>query len=62
MAVALGGHVVAPLDAGIVIIVERGGGYTVVNGVAKIAEAGDHVSRVDGEAGAHVGSSNLCLA
>ncbi len=33
VAVALGGHVVAPLDAGIVIIVERGGGYTVRNGV-----------------------------
>ena len=38
MAIALGGHVIAPLDTGIVVVVEMGGGLTVVNGVSKVGE------------------------
>ena len=38
MAIALGGHAIAPLDTGIVVIVEMGGGLTVVNGVSKVGE------------------------
>ncbi len=51
MAITLGRHDMAPLDAGIVVVVERGGGLTVVDGVAKVGEAGDHVSCVDSESG-----------
>jgi hypothetical protein len=52
----------APLDAGIIVVVERGGGLTVVDGVAEVGEAVDHVSSVDSESGAHVGSPNLRIA
>ncbi len=60
--ITLGGHVMAPLDASIIAIVERGGGLTVVDGVAEVGEAGDHVSCVDSELGTHVGSPNLRIA
>ncbi len=43
VAITSGGHVMAPLDTGIVVVVERGGGLTVVDGVAEVGEAGDHV-------------------
>ncbi len=49
----------APLDAGIIVVVERGGEPTVVDGVAEVGEARDHVSCVDSELGTHVGSLNL---
>ena len=62
MAITLGGHVMAPLDTGIVVVVERGGGLTVVDGVAEVGEAGDHISCVDSEPGTHVGSPNLRVA
>ncbi len=62
MAITLDGHVMAPLNAGIIVVVERGGGLTVVDGVAEVGEAGDHVSCVDGESGTHVGSPKLCIA
>ena len=58
MVITLGGHVMAPLDTGIIVVVERGG----VDGVAKVGEAGDHISCVDGEPGTHVGSPNLRIA
>ena len=62
VAIAFGRHVVAPLDAGIIVVVERGGGLTVVDGVAEVGEAGDHISCVDSEPGTHVGSPNLRVA
>ncbi len=62
VAIAFGRHVVAPLDAGIIVVVERGRGLTVVDGVAKVGEAGDHISCVEGEPGTHVGSPNLRVA
>ena len=62
VAITSGGHVMAPLDTGIVVVVERGGGLTVVDGVAEVGEAGDHVSCVDSEPGTHVGSPNLHIA
>ena len=52
----------APLDTGIVVVVEMGGGLTVVKGVSKVGEAGDHISCVDSEPGTHVGSPNLRVA
>ena len=58
VAIAFGCHVVAPLGAGIIVVVERGG----VDGVAEVGEAGDHISCVDGEPGTHVGSPNLRIA
>ena len=61
MAITLGVHVMVPLDTGIVVVVERGGGLTVVDGVAEVGEAGDHISCVDSEPGTHVGSLNLCI-
>jgi hypothetical protein len=62
VAVTLGGHGMAPLDAGIIVVVERGGEPTVVDGVAEVGEARDHVSCVDSELGTHVGSLNLRIA
>ncbi len=62
VAITLGGHVMAPLDTDIVVVVERGGGLTVVDGVAEVGEAGDHVSCVDSEPGTHVGSPNCRIA
>ncbi len=59
VAITLGGCVMAPLDTGIVVVVERGGGLTVVDGVAKVREAGDRISCVDSELGTSVGSPNL---
>jgi len=44
----------APLDTGIVVVVERGGGLTVVDGVSEVGEAGDHISCVESEPGTHV--------
>ena len=52
----------APLDAGIVVVVERGGGLTVMDGVAEVSEAGDHVSCVDSELGTHVSIPKLRIA
>ncbi len=52
----------APLDTGIVVVVERGGGLTVVDGAAEVGEAGDHISCVDSDPGTHVGSPNLRIA
>jgi hypothetical protein len=49
----------APLDTGIVVVVERDGELTVVDGVAEVGEAGDNISCVDSELGTHVGSLNL---
>jgi hypothetical protein len=49
VAVAFCGHVVAPLDAGIVVIVERSRRLGVMDGVAKVRETGDHISGVDSE-------------
>ncbi len=62
MVITLGGHVMAPLDAGIVVVVERGGGLTVMDGVAEVSEAGDHVSCVDSELGTHVSTPKLRIA
>ena len=62
MVITLGGHVMAPLNTGIVVVVERGGGLTVVDGVSEVGEAGDHISCVDSEPGTHVGSPNLRVA
>ena len=59
VAITLGGHVMALLDAVIVVVVERGGGLRVMDGVAEVREAGDHVSCIGGEAGTHVVSLNL---
>ena len=42
-------HVVAPLDAGIVVIVERSRRLGVMDGVAEVQETGDHISDVDSE-------------
>jgi hypothetical protein len=60
--IALCRHVVAPFDAGAVVIVEGSRGLSIVNGVTKVRQAGDHVSRVYGETQAHVGGSNLSFA
>ncbi len=62
MAVTLCGHVVAPLDASLFIVVERGRNRGVVDWVAEVCQARNHISRVDGEAGAHVGSAYLGFA
>ncbi len=48
-----------PLDTGIVVVVEGGGGLTVVDGVAEVGEDEDHISCVDSEPGTHVDSANL---
>jgi hypothetical protein len=50
VAVAFCHHVVAPLDAGIIVIVERSRRLGVMDGVAKVRETGDHISDVDREA------------
>jgi hypothetical protein len=50
VAVAFCHHVVAPLHAGIVVIVERSRRVGVMDGVAKVQETGDHISDVDSEA------------
>ena len=50
VAVAFCCHVVAPLDAGIFVIVERSRRLGVMDGVAKVRETGDHISGVDSEA------------
>jgi hypothetical protein len=50
VAVAFCCHVVAPLDAGIVVIVERSRRLGVMDGVAEVRETGDHISGVDSEA------------
>jgi hypothetical protein len=50
VAVAFCCHVVAPLDAGIVVIVERSGRLSVMDGVAKVRETRDLISGVDSEA------------
>jgi hypothetical protein len=60
--VALGGHVVTPFDACVVVIVEGGGGLAVIDGVAEVGEARYHVTGVDRESGTHVGSPNFGLA
>ena len=60
--IALCHHVVAPFDAGVVVVVEGSRGLATVNGVTKVQQAGDHVSRVYGETRAHVGGSNLSFA
>jgi hypothetical protein len=49
VAVAFCCHVVAPLDAGIVVIVERSRRLDVMDGVAEVRETGDHISGVDSE-------------
>ncbi len=49
VSVAFGGHVVAPLDTCVIIVVERCGRVSVVDGVAEVGQAGDHVSGVDRE-------------
>ena len=43
-------HVVAPLDTGIVVIVERRRRLGVMDGVAEVRETGDHICGVDSEA------------
>ena len=50
VAVAFRHHVVAPLDAGIVVIVERSRRLGVMDGLAEVRETGDHISDVDSEA------------
>jgi hypothetical protein len=50
VAVAFCCHVVIPLDAGIVVIVERSRRLGVMDGVAEVRETGDHISDVDSEA------------
>jgi hypothetical protein len=50
VAVAFCYHVVAPLDAGIIVIVERSMRLGVMDGVAKVRETGDHISGADSEA------------
>jgi hypothetical protein len=50
VAVAFCCHVVASLDAGIIVIVERSRRLSVMDGVAEVRETGDHISGVDIEA------------
>ncbi len=50
VAVAFCCHVVAPLDTGIVVIVERIRRRGVMDGVAEVRETRDHISGVDSEA------------
>ncbi len=50
VAVAFCRHVVAPLDAGIVVIVERSKRIGIMDGVAEVRETGDHISDVESEA------------
>jgi hypothetical protein len=62
VAVAFCHHVVAPLDAGIIDIVERSRRLGVMDGVAKVRETGDHTSGVDSEMQSHVGDLNFGFA
>ena len=62
MTIALCRHVVAPFDAGILVVVEGSRGLAIVNGVTEVRQAGDHVSCVYDETRAHVGGSNLSFA
>ncbi len=62
MTIALCHHVVAPFDAGDVVVVEGSRGLAIVNGVTEVRQAGDHVSYVYGERRAYVGGSNLSFA
>ncbi len=48
--VPFGGHIVAPHDTHIVIVVERCGRVGIMDGVAEFGQAGDHVSDVGHEA------------
>ena len=57
--ITLSRHVVTPFDACIIVIVEGGSRCTVSDGETEVGQAGNHVSGVDGEARAHVGSPNL---
>ena len=60
--IAFGGHIVTPLDAGVVVVVERCRKFAVRDGVTEVGEARNHVSCVHCEAGAHVGCPNLGFA
>ncbi len=60
--ITLSRHVVTPFDASIIVIVEGGRRCTVSDGETEVGQAGNHVSGVDSEARAHVGSPNLGLA
>jgi hypothetical protein len=60
--VAFSGHIVAPHDTRVIILVERCGRIRIVDGVAGFGQAGDHVIGVDCEVGSHVGCSNFSFA